>query len=148
MGQKCVFSRWTLEIIPAPASPPAPPFSLFPVFSRLTSSSLWRQWSFGFSAHLIFSFLSAPSIWIPFLVSSCNEPGSPHTSLPRVRMGAEIHLPSKKMTSSFYSTANRMQAHGALPSWKHYVHKIGRQRQEITEKQMCKMTDVCFIWFK
>lgn len=39
-----------------------------------------------------------------------------------------------KMTSSFYAAANQMQAHGTLPSWRRYVHKIGRQRCRIKDK--------------
>lgn len=46
-----------------------------------------------------------------------------------------------KMTSSFYTAANQKQAHGTLPSWTEYVHKIGRQRGRIKDKSRtnCKM---------
>lgn len=110
------------------------------VFCR-TSSSLWRQWSLRFPAHLIFSFLSVPSIQLPLLLSSCNEPGSPHSSLPWVCMGAEYtsHL---KMTSSFYAAANQTQAHGTLPLWTRYVHKIGRER-DAELKTKAKHTAKC-----
>lgn len=104
-------------------------FTLEYVFC-LTSSSLWRQWSFRFSPHLIFSFLSGPSIQLPLLVSSCNEPGSPHSSLPWVCIWEQKYASHLKMTSSFYATANQRQAHGTLPLWTHYVDKTGRRRDK------------------
>lgn len=73
-----------------------------PLSHRLPFSPILHHLCFednDLSGSLLISFspfLSAPSIRILFLLSSCNEPGSPHTSLPQVRMGAEIHLPSKK----------------------------------------------------
>lgn len=58
---------------------------------------------------------------------------------PPERVREQKHTSHLKMTSSFYTAANQMQAHGSLPLWMRSVHKMGRQRCRIKDKSKTKL---------
>lgn len=60
-------------------------------------------------------------------------------SLPPECVREQKHTSHLKMTSSFYTAANQMQAHGSLPLWMRSVHKMGRQRCRIKDKSKTKL---------